>query len=58
MKTLVTGKARAATAEFAYCGFMYKDSPKSSERTEVRAATGSSDCLLGQTQQISAIEDG
>ena len=32
LKTLVTGKAKAAMAEFAYCGTMYKDALKTLER--------------------------
>ena len=28
LKTLVTGKAKIAIAEFAYCGLMYKDALK------------------------------
>ena len=32
LKTLVTGKAKAAIAEFAYCGAMYKDALKTLER--------------------------
>ena len=32
LKTLVTGKAKTATAEFAYCGAMYKDSLRTLER--------------------------
>ena len=32
LKTLVTGKAKIAIAEFAYCGLMYKDAPKTLER--------------------------
>ena len=28
LKTLVTGKAKTAIAEFAYCGEMYKDAPR------------------------------
>ena len=32
LKTLVTGKAKVAIAEFAYCGAMYKDALKTLER--------------------------
>ena len=32
LKTLVTGKAKTAIAEFAYCGTMYKDALKTLER--------------------------
>ena len=32
LKTLVTGKAKVAIAEFAYCGAMYKDARKTLER--------------------------
>ena len=32
LKTLVTGKAKIAIAEFAYCGFMYKDALRTLER--------------------------
>ena len=32
LKTLVTGKAKTAIAEFAYCGVMYKDALKTLER--------------------------
>ena len=32
LKTLVTGKAKIAIAEFAYCGTMYKDALKTLER--------------------------
>ena len=32
LKTLVTGKANIAIAEFAYCGLMYKDALRTSER--------------------------
>ena len=32
LKTLVTGKAKIATAEFAYCGLMYKDALRTLER--------------------------
>ena len=32
LKTLVTGKAETAIAEFAYCGTMYKDAMKTLER--------------------------
>ena len=32
LKTLVTGKAKTAVAEFAYCGLMYKDALKTLER--------------------------
>ena len=32
LKTLVTGKAKAAIAEFAYCGAMYKDALRTLER--------------------------
>ena len=32
LKTLVTGKAKTAIAEFAYCGAMYKDALKTLER--------------------------
>ena len=32
LKTLVTGKAKTAIAEFAYCGLMYKDALKTLER--------------------------
>ena len=32
LKTLVTGKAKVAIAEFAYCGSMYKDALKTLER--------------------------
>ena len=32
LKTLVTGKAKAAIAEFAYCGTMYQDALKTLER--------------------------
>ena len=32
LKTLVTGKAKTAIAEFAYCGSMYKDALKTLER--------------------------
>ena len=32
LKTLVTGKAKVANAEFAYCGAMYKDALKTLER--------------------------
>ena len=32
IKTLVTGKAKTAIAEFAYCGVMYKDALKTLER--------------------------
>ena len=32
LKTLVTGKAKIAIAEFAYCGAMYKDALKTLER--------------------------
>ena len=32
LKTLVTGKAKVAIAEFAYCGAMYKDTLKTLER--------------------------
>ena len=32
LKTLVTGKAKVAIAEFAYCGAMYKDALKTFER--------------------------
>ena len=32
LKTLVTGKAKIAIAEFAYCGVMYKDALKTLER--------------------------
>ena len=32
LKTLVTGKAKTAIAEFAYCGVMYKDALKTHER--------------------------
>ena len=32
LKTLVTGKAKTAIAEFAYCGVMYKDALKTFER--------------------------
>ena len=32
LKTLVTGKAKAAIAEFAYCGSMYRDALKTLER--------------------------
>ena len=31
LKTLVTGKAKTANAEFAYCGTMYKDALKTLE---------------------------
>ena len=32
LKTLVTGKAKTVTSEFAYCGAMYKDALKTLER--------------------------
>ena len=32
LKTLVTGKAKIAIAEFAYCGLMYKDALRTLER--------------------------
>ena len=32
LKTLVTGKAKTAIAEFAYCGTMYQDALKTLER--------------------------
>ena len=32
LKTLVTGKAKIAIAEFAYCGLMYKDALRNLER--------------------------
>ena len=32
LKNLVTGKAKTTTAEFAYCGVMYKDALKTLER--------------------------
>ena len=32
LETLVTGKAKVAIAEFAYCGAMYKDAFKTLER--------------------------
>ena len=32
LKTLVTGKAKTAIAEFAYCGAMYKDALSTLER--------------------------
>ena len=32
LKTLVTGKAMIAIAEFAYCGLMYKDALRTLER--------------------------
>ena len=32
LKTLVTGKTKTAIADFAYCGVMYKDALKTSER--------------------------
>ena len=32
LKNLVTGKAKTAIAEFAYCGVMYKDALKTLER--------------------------
>ena len=32
LKTVVTGKAKTATAEFAYCGALYKDALKTLER--------------------------
>ena len=32
LKTLVTGKAKIAVAEFAYCGLMYKDALRTMER--------------------------
>ena len=31
-KTLLTGKLKTAIAEFAYCGIMYKDAPRTIER--------------------------
>ena len=32
LKTLATGKAKTAIAEFAYCGAMYEDAPRTLER--------------------------
>ena len=40
LKTLVTGKAKAAIAEFAYCGAMYKD------------ALNTLECKFGQPQAV------
>ena len=36
LKTLVTGKAKIAIAEFAYCGLMYKDALRTLERKFVQ----------------------
>ena len=46
LKTLGTGKAKVAIAEFAYCGAMYKDALKTLER-KIWTTSSSSDCILG-----------
>ena len=59
LKTLVTGKAKTAIAEFAYCGAMYKDALRTLERKfgQPQAVVSAHLCTFGQTQQLSTIED-
>ena len=56
LKTLVTGKAKTAIAEFAYCGTMYKDALKTLERKfgQPQAVVSG---LFGQISECSTCEN-
>ena len=55
LKTLVTGKAKTAWAEFADCGAMYKDALN--PWNESSATTSCCICVSGQTSRFPSSED-
>ena len=52
LKTIVTGKAKTAIANFAYCGSMYQEALEN-VRAEIWPASGSGWSVLGEVVELS-----